>query len=101
MSALAGVSAEGVVGWGVMSRPELNLSADWGRTVETVEIEGLALPDWRRADKQGEKELGAVGFNEWILDFASRFSWLTVLQRRLDEFGVPRAVVSRLLAGPE
>lgn len=77
MSARAGVSAEGVVGWGVMSRPELNLSTDWGRTIETVEIEGLALPDWRRADKQAEEELQAVAFNEWILDFASRFPWLT------------------------
>lgn len=76
MSALAGVSAEGVVGWGVMTRPELNLSTDWGRTVETVEIEGLGLPDWRKADKQAEQELQTVAFNEWILDFASRFPWL-------------------------
>ena len=77
MSAEAGVSAEGVVGWGVMSRPELHLSTDWGLTVETVEIGGLALPDWRREQDRGEKEEWSGNFVRWIMDFAARFPWLS------------------------
>ena len=76
MSAEAGVSAEGVVGWGVKSRPELHLSTDWGRTVETVEIGGLALPDWPRAQERAEGEGSGGSFNQWIMDLASRFPWL-------------------------
>ena len=71
----AAVSLDGTVAWGVQSRPSVELSADWGHTTHTVDIESIPRPDWESIGKRAWDET-ADDPDAWLADYVSRFPLL-------------------------
>lgn len=71
----AAVSRDGTVAWGVQSRPDLQLSFDWGQTIHSVDIKSIPRPDWKKIAKRVWRD-SREDPDAWLDDYVSQYPLL-------------------------